>query len=135
MQKFILWYGSFMVQKAGRNWQKCALLVYLILAVIGSLAISTGEAFCFRDSDRGNLGSSSFFSPIGYAVDWLAEDIPAISKAHGYSFSLLRNGFLRVFVLAGALGIAIYLGKSNFKIIINDNIPIIKDIFLLKLRI
>ena len=120
---------------AGEKWLKNVLLAYLILAIIGSFAFAAGQAFSYEKSDRDFLGSNSYFSSIVHTIDWLAEDTPAISNAYKNSNSPLRNGLLRVFTLAGITGITVFLAKSNFKININENFPVIKNLFPLKLRI
>ena len=120
---------------AGEKWLKSALLIYLILAIIGSLALSTGQDFSHKKTNKDNTGSSGYFSSIVLTVDWLAEDTPAISKTHRYTNAALRNGLLRVFMLTGIIGITLFLAKSNLKKIKNDNFPIIKNLVPLKLRI
>jgi hypothetical protein len=114
---------------------KLVLLSYLILALIGSSAISAGEAFCFDYSDNDSICSGRYFSSISHIIDWLAGDILTIRKTNGYSNSPSRNRLHRLFALAGTTAAAIYLGGANLKTIKNDNIPIIKNLVLLKLRI
>ena len=113
---------------------KFVLFVYLILALIGSAAISAGEAFCFEYSDNDSLSSGGYFSS-DHTIDWLAANALTLRKVRGYSNSLLRNRLLRVFALAGIISIAMYLVGENLKIIKDDNIPILKNLVLLKLRI
>ena len=120
---------------AGEKWLKSVLMVYLIFAVIGSFAFSTGQAFSYEKINRDILGSSSYFSSMHHTIDWLAEDTPTISKANKHSNPALRNSLLRVFTLTGIIGTAVFLTKSNFKINKNDNFPVIKNLVPLKLRI
>jgi len=112
---------------------KHILLTYLILALIGSSAISAGEAFCFEYSNNDSIYSGRCFSSINHTVGWLAG--VTIRKANGYSNSMSRNGMLRVFTLAGTIATAVYLLGANLKIIKNDNTPILKNLILLRLRI
>ena len=114
---------------------KLVLLAYLILALIGSSAISAGEAFSFDCSNNDSICSGRYFSSISHIIDWLAGDILTIRKTNGYSNLPLRNRLLRLFALAGTIVAAIYLAGANLKTIKNDNIPIIKNLVLLKLRI
>jgi hypothetical protein len=117
-----------------KKWSKLFLLAYLILALIGSSAISAGEAFCFNYSNNDSIYSGKYFSSINHFIDWLAGDIITIRKTNGYSNPLSRNRSLRVFTFAGIIATAIFLVRTNLKIK-NDNIPIIKNLVLLKLRI
>jgi hypothetical protein len=123
-----------MIRIAGEKLSKLVLLAYLILALIGSAAISAGEAFYLEDSND-SLSSGTYFSSIGHTVDWLATEVLTLRRAHGYSNFLLRNRLLRIFTLAGAVAITIYLVGANLKIIENDNMPIMKNLVSLKLRI
>jgi uncharacterized membrane protein YkvI len=110
-------------------------LMCLIIAVIGSFTVSTCETFYFNKINKNSLGSSSFFSSVGHAVDWLAEDITTIGKTNRHSSSQLRGGLLSVFAITVITGAAMNLVKSNLKIIKKNNIPIIKNLIVLKLRI
>ena len=110
-------------------------MVYLMLAVIGSFVFSADQALLYEKSDKDTLGSSRYFSSITNTVDWLAENSPTISKVHKYSNSLLSGGLLRVFVLAGLIGMALFLAKSNFKKNTNNYLSIVKKLVPLKLRI
>jgi hypothetical protein len=114
---------------------KLVLLSYLILALIGSSAISAGEAFCFDYSNNDSIYSGKSFSSVNHFIDWLAGDVLTIRKTNGYSNSPSRNRLLRLFALAGTSAAAIYLAGANSKTIKNDNIPIMKNLVLLKLRI
>jgi len=118
-----------------KKWAKFSLFAYLILALIGSSAISAGEAFSFDYSDSDSLSSGGYISSIDHTVDWLVSDILTLRKARGYSNSLLRNRLLRVFTFAGTVSIALFLAGANLKIINNKNIQITKNLVLLKLRI
>jgi len=120
-----------MVCNIGEKHSKHILLIYLIIVLIGSSAISAGEALYFEQS--GNLGSGRYYSSTDHNIDWLAR--VTIRKDNSYSNSLLRNRLLRIFSFAGIIAIAMYLLKSNLKIIKNDNVPIIKNIIPLKLQI
>ena len=135
VQIFSLCYDFFMIQNILKKRSKLVLLVYLILALIGSSAISAGEAFWVEHTNNDSMSSGRHFSSIDYTIDWLAGNVITIRKARGYSNSPLRNGLLRVITLAGTIAIAIYLVGANLKIIKNDNIPILKNLVLLKLRI
>ena len=119
----------------GEKRLKIALLGYLILVLIGSSAISAGEAFYFEHLNNDSLSSDAYFSSISHTVDWLATGALTLRRARGYSNSLLQNRLLRVFTLAGTIAIALYLAGENLKIIENDNVSIIKNLVLLKLRI
>jgi hypothetical protein len=114
---------------------KFALFAYLILALIGSAAISAGEAFYLENSNNDNLSSGRYFSSINHNIDWLTESVLTLRKARGYSNSLLRNRLFRIFTFTGIFSIALYLVGANLKIIKNDNIQIIKNLVSLKLRI
>jgi len=118
---------------AERKRSKLVLLAYLILALIGSSAISAGEAFCFEYSNNDSIYSGRCFSS-SHIIDWLAGDILTIRKTNGYSNFPLRNRLLRVFTLAGTIVTAIYLVRANLKIE-DGNSPIMKNLVLLKLRI
>jgi len=119
----------------GEKRSKPVLLACLILALIGSSAISAGEAFCSEYSNDDNLSSNTYFSSVGHTIDWLTAQVLTLRRAHGYSNSPLRNRLLRVFTFAGAIAVTIYLVGANLKIIKNDNMPIIRNLVLLKLRI
>ena len=134
VQIFILRYDSFMTPNIGEKWSKFVLLAYLILALIGSAAISAGEAFYLEDSND-SLSSGRYFSSINHTIDWLVANVLTLRKARGYSNYLLQNRLFRVFALAGIFSIALYLAGENFKKIKNDNVQIIKNLVLLKLRI
>jgi len=123
-----------MTLKIKEKPSKVFLLAYLILALIGSSAISAAEAFCVELSDDDSLDSGRYISS-GYAIDWLASNTLTLRRANSYSNTLLRNRPLRVFTLAETAVIAIYPVGENLKIIKNDNIPVIKNLVLLKLRI
>jgi hypothetical protein len=121
--------------RAERKRLKIVLLAYLILALIGSSAISAGEAFCFDYSNNDSICSGRYFSSRSHIVDWLAGDVLTIRKTNGYSNSQSRNRLFRLFALAGTTAAAIYLAGADSKTIKNDNIPIMKNLVLLKLRI
>jgi len=108
------------------------LLTYLILALIGSSAISVGEAFCFDYSNHEDLGSSGYLYQTNHTIDWLVGS--TIRKTNNYSNSPLRYRLLRLFAAFGTIVITIYLVRVNLKTIRIDNIPIIKNLILLKLR-
>jgi len=114
---------------------KIVLLAYLVLALIGSSAISAGEAFCFEYSNNDSIYSGKYFSSINYFIDWLAGDVLTIRKTNDFSNSPLRNRSLRVFTFAGAIATAICLMGANFQTLNKDNNPTIKNLILLKLRI
>jgi len=120
---------------AYKKRSKLALLAYLILALIGSSAISAGEAFYLEYLNNDGMCSGRYFSSIGHTIDWHAGDALTIRKARGFSNSPLRNRLLRAFALAGTIAVAAYLVGENLKIINNNNIPIIKNLVPLKLRI
>jgi len=132
VQILILLYNPFMVRKMGKKQVKIFLSTYFILALIGSSAISAGEAFRFEYSNNDNLSSGTYFSSVGHTIDWLAG--VTIRKAKSNSNSPLRNRLLRVFTFAETIAIATYLVRANLKVK-NDNIIIIKNLVPLKLRI
>jgi len=118
-----------------KKYLKFFLLAYLALALIGSSAISAGEAFCFEYSNNDSIYSGRYFSSISHTFDWLAGDMLTIRKTSGFSNSPLRNRSLRVFALAGIIAAAICLVGSNFQTLDKDNNPTIKNLILLRLRI
>jgi len=120
---------------AGAKWLKFTLLFFLIFAIICTLALSTGETFCFLHIGKDSIGSGVFLAPLDHTVDWLAEDTPTVGKAQGYSGTPLRNGILRIFSFAGLIVITMFLGNKKYQIIKNDNIPYLNNIIPLKLRI
>jgi len=117
-----------------KKLSKLFLLAYLILALVGSSAISAGEAFCFDYSDNDSIYSGRYFSSISHTFDWLVGDVLTIRRTNGFSNPLVRNRLLRIFTLAGTIAVAICLVRANLKIK-NDNSPIIENPVLLKLRI
>ena len=119
----------------GKKQLNLLLLAYLILALVGSSAISAGEAFCFDYSNNDSICSGRYFSSISHTFDWLAGDVLTIRKTNGFSNSPLRNRSLRVFALAGIIATAIYLVGANFQTLIKDNNPTINNSILLRLRI
>jgi len=121
--------------KIVKKWAKFVLFACLILALIGSSAISAGEAFYLEDSNNDNLNSGRYFSSIDYNIDWLASNILTLRRVRGYSNSPLRNKLLRIFTFTGIFSIALYLAGANLKIIKNDNIQILRNLVPLKLRI
>ena len=114
---------------------KIVLLAYLVLALIGSSAISAGEAFCFEYSNNDSIYSGRYFSAISHTFDWLAGDVLTIRKTNGFSNSPLRNRSLRVFTLAGTIATAICLVGADFQTLSKDNNPTIKNFILMRLRI
>ena len=118
----------------GKRKSKIVLLACLMLALIGSSVISTGEAFRFEYSNNDSMYSGRYFSSINHTVDWLAEEILTLRKARGYSNSMLRKKLLCVFTFAGTIAIAIHLAEASLKTK-NDNTTIVKNPVLLKLRI
>jgi len=118
-----------------KKWFNLFLLAYLALALIGSSAISAGEAFCFDYSNNDSICSGRYFSSISHTFDRLAGDILTIRKTNDFSNSLLRSKSLRVFTLAGITAAAIYLVGANLQTINKDNNPTIKKIIFLRLRI
>ena len=119
----------------GDKWLKSVLIVYLILAIAGSCALSTGHAFSYEKTNNDILGSGRNISSIAHTIDWLAEDTPTISKAHKYSNSPLRNGLLRVFILTGITGTAMLIALSGFTIYKNTAFLTANYLVPLKLRI
>ena len=119
----------------GEKWLKKILMVYLALAIIGSFAFSIGQTFSFERLDKNTLSSSINIFSTAHTIDWLAEDIPSISKAYKYSNSPNRNSLLRIFTLPGIISTAVFFAKSDFKKNNNDNFPKITKLVPLKLRI
>jgi len=115
----------------GEKRSKVILLVYLILVLIGSSAISAGEAL-YLEQSSGDSMSQEKFSSTDHNIDWLAR--VTIRKDNGSLNSPQRNRLLRIFTFAGIIAIAMYLVRTNLKIIKNDNIPIIKNSIPMKLR-
>ena len=133
---FILWYYSCMVYSHIEKKQlKIVLLAYLVLALIGSSAISAGEAFSFDYSNNDSIYSGRYFSSISHTFDWLVGDILTIRKTNNFSNSPIRNRSLRVFTLAGTIATAICLVGTNLQTFYKDNNPAIKNFILLRLRI
>jgi len=135
VQPVILWYSPFVAHTIGEKWSKLALLACLTLALVGSSAISTGEALCFELSNNDSLSPGRYYSTIiGHTVDWLAGNILTIKKPHDYSGSLPRSKLLRVFAFAGTIVAALCPAgvKLNIK---HDTIPILTNPVLTKLRI
>jgi hypothetical protein len=124
-----------MTHTIGQKRSKPVLLVCLTLALIGLSAISAGEAFYFEQLGNDGLDSGEYFSLINHTVDWLATGVLTLKRARGYSNFPLQNRLLCVFTLAGTIVIALYLVGANLKMIEGDNITIIKNLVLLKLRI
>ena len=124
-----------MYLNVGEKWLKGVFLVYLILAIMGSFTFTAGQTNSYEQTNKDILGSNSYFSSIALTIDWLAEDVLIIGKAHKHSNSPLRNGLLRVFTLTGVIGIIMFMAKSGFTIDKNDNYPTIKNLVQLKLRI
>jgi hypothetical protein len=124
-----------MTYNLGKKCSEIVLLAYLIFAIIGTFAVSIGEASIFEHSNKDIIGSGSYFSPIRHSIDLFAENTTTIGKAHGCSNSPLRSGLLRMVTLAGTIAIALYLTRANLKTIKNINIPLAKNQILLKLRI
>jgi hypothetical protein len=122
-----------MPHKTGRKNLNLFLIMYLILALICSSVILTSEAFRFEYSSNDNLSSDTYFSSVGNNVDWLA--VVTIKKDDGHSNSLSRNRLLRIFTFVGIIYIAVYLVGTKQKTVKNDNIPIIKSLVILNLRI
>jgi len=120
-----------MYHTIGGKWLKLTLFAYFILAIIGSSAISAGEAFWIEYSQNDSLNSGTY-SLTDHTIDWLAG--VTLRKPNGNSNSPLRNGSLRVFMFAGTIAMAVYLAGANIK---NKNYSIltIKNSVLLKLRI
>ena len=118
-----------------KKWLKLFLLTYLVLALIGSSAISAGEAFCFDYSNSDSISSGKYFSSTNRFIDWLAGDILTMRKTGGFSNSPLRNRLLRVFTLAGTIATAVYLVGANLQTLNNGNNQTIKNLILLRLRI
>ena len=109
------------------------LLVFLMLAMIGSFAFSTNEVLNNSDTDK--LGPAGFFSSADLNFDWLAENTTTIRKAIRYSSLPLRNGFFRVFASILICSTAMCLIRPHYLSIKNDNTIIFKNNILLKLRI
>ena len=124
-----------MNRNAGDKRLKSVLLVYLMLAIIGSFAFSICQDFSFETANKDTLGSGNNISSVTHAIDWLAEDTLIVSKAHKFSNSTVRNGLLRIFTLAGIITIAMIPAQSNLRKYKNNNFPEIKNLVPLKLRI
>ena len=120
---------------AGKKSPKSVFMVCLIFAIIGSFAFSANQVFSYEKPDRDTLDSDIYYSSIYQSPDWLAADTPSIGKSNRYSNSLLRNILFRVFSHTGTNRVAVFPGKSNFKINKNDNFLTIKNYVPLKLRI
>ena len=128
-------YNSPMNPKAGKKMPNLILAAYLTLAILGSFIFSTGQAVSYEKFNKDILGANNYFSSINHSVDWLAVNTHSINKINRYSNSPLRNIFLRVFVLAEIIGIAMFIAKTNYKSSKNNNFPLIKNLVPLKLRI
>jgi len=119
------------IQKIKEKWVKIFLLAYIIFALIGSSALSMGEAFFIEYSNNDSL-NSRYISSVDHSVDWLAA--VKIKKTGGNANSPLRNRLLRVFTFSGAIAVTVYLLRKNLKTK-NDNITSVRNLVLLKLRI
>ena len=124
-----------MLNRKAKKWPYIIFLVYLVLAITGSYTFLPDEAFCSASLKTDRLGAPGFLSSIAYAVHWVAEDPSVTGKAHEQLLSVLRNGFFRIFILAGIYAAAIFFARSFFPAMKNDNTLIKKKSILLKLRI
>jgi hypothetical protein len=124
-----------MVLFSGKKWPRRTLAVYLMLAIMGTFIFSMVENLDFPEMDKDQTVSGGFFTSIEYTIDWLIEDITIISKAGGHSFSPLRNGTLRMFMLFSIQTVGIFLVQLLLKKIKIDNSSILKNTIPLKLRI
>jgi len=121
-----------MVRNIGQKRSKIILFVYLILVLISSSAISTRKAFYLEQSNSDSMGQGRYYSSTNHNIDWLTR--VTIRKYDDPPNSMQRNKLFRIFTFTGIIAIAMYLVRSNLKIIKNHNIPIIKYSIPMKLR-
>jgi len=112
-----------------KKWLYLFFFVYLMFALMGSLALSIDETFYFN-TDKSSINSGVYFGTTNHAVDWLAED-NTIRRANRNTSSALRG----IFMLAGITIAAFCINTSSFLPVKNRQISITKNTVLLKLRI
>jgi hypothetical protein len=106
---------------------KLIFLAYLIPALMGSSAFSTGKALCFEHLNNDSITSGGYFSSMDHTFDWLAGEVHIKRKTGSYSNSMLQDRLFSVFALTGIIAITVFFVGKNLKIINN--------LVLLKLRI
>ncbi|AEF82369.1 hypothetical protein [Leadbettera azotonutricia] len=84
-----------------RKFPHLILAAYLAIAIIGAFSFSAIEPLREIDFWVDKPASSNFLEPIDHSINCLAEGTAIMSRARGYSFSLLRNGSLRVLMAFG----------------------------------
>ena len=121
-----------MVQSSGKKQPRPVIAAVLACAVLGTLTFSIVEQPHVTTENRPY--SSGIFTSFDHAIDWLAEDTPAVNRANKTSSSPLRNGLLRMLmpVIYSAGG---YLTTLSEQAAGTDHFSNSQDTIHIKLRI
>jgi hypothetical protein len=120
----------------GKKWPCLFLAAFLIFAIMGLFTVTAAEPLRSVGlwGDESTSGGSVIQQDLG--TDTPVEGEPVISNARGYSFSPLRNGGLRTFMLTGMLkNDSFVLAQSSLKAGEKAQYLNLKNTILLKLRI
>jgi len=124
-----------MVQNPGKKWLYIFFFPYLLVALMGSLALSINKTFYFDRLVKNKVNSDAYFTTINHTIDWLAVNTNTIRKAHRNTSFRLHSGLIHILMFAGIPFAAFSIYKSNFLSIKNRQTANIKNTVLLKLRI
>jgi hypothetical protein len=108
---------------------------YTIFAMMGMFILVLTESFPEVDFVGDTLTSSGVFESIDYTIDCMAENGNLTYKQGRYSFSVTRNGPLRIEMLPGLQDPRMLFSCFSLKTIEETNHLNKKSSILLKLRI
>jgi hypothetical protein len=108
---------------------------YMVVAIAGTFTFALADSLPVVNAGKDALTPSRVFASIDYTVDCLAESGGVFSKTGRYSFSPVRNSFLRIGVLPGLQNTKAYVSPVLLRTIEETNHLNKKNSILLKLRI
>jgi hypothetical protein len=117
------------------KWARLVMAVYMIVAITGTFAFALADSFPAVNIGTDELGPSRIFAPIDYAVGCLADGNGITGKAGRYSFSPVRNSFLRIDITPLLQNTETLFSHSFLRTIEETNHLNKKNTILLKLRI
>jgi hypothetical protein len=136
LDKIVLFgYNDIMSLFSKQKWLYLMLAVHLGFSIMGTFIFALTESFPEVDLAEDELTPGSIFASIDYTSDCLTGSGSLIGKARRHSFSVARNGFLRITSSAELKNSEMFFSRLSLRTIEETNHLSKKKSILLKLRI
>jgi hypothetical protein len=117
------------------RWLRLVLAAYMGVAMMGTFIFVLMESLPEARAAGDVLTPGGVFASIDYAIDCLFESESATGKAGRHSYSVARNGFLRIITPAELQNSETFFSRLSLRTIAETNHFNKKNSILLKLRI